>query len=388
MDGFGITHRFLIWVALSLSIFCPAARSESTRESAFRYSAEHYKGGELRIVHQLPVLIVSGSPEEIGEQIGALALRPAQRLKQIPYDLAKLQHTEHLFPILLQVGKVMLPQFLDDYRKEMAAMSKSGDMDIDLLTVVNTIDDLDRIGGCSSITIEPAHSATGGMLMARNLDYSPIPEDVPNYTLITVYHPRGKLSFASVGFPGWLGVLSGMNEAGLTLATHDVKQSADHSPAFTPIGTPMTLSFRRVLEECRTVAEAERLMKSVKRTTYLSIAVADKQNCAILELTPKSVVVRRPENGMLLCTNHFRSPELRVDTNCQRYANLSAGGLTGKVDLTQIWQRLHKASWGGTFQSMVFEPSLLKLHLAYGTPPATSQTPRMVDLADLLKKPQ
>jgi isopenicillin-N N-acyltransferase-like protein len=382
-------HRSLIAIGLNVLLLCSAVLSEPPLPTpeVFRFPAGQHKGGELRIVNHVPVLVVAGTPEEIGEQIGVLAMRTAPRLKEIPRELLKRRQVEHLYPLLMQVGKTMLPRFPENYRREMEAISKSGDVDRDLLTVINTIDDLERIGGCSSITIGTEHSATGGPLMARNLDYY-LPDYVPYYTLVTVYRPTGKLAFASVGFPGWLGVLSAMNESGLTLATHQVTQSADHSPSFTPDGTPMTLSFRRVMEECRTVAEAERLLRSVKRTTYLSIAVADTREAAVFELTPQSVVVRRPEDDMLICTNHFRSPELRVNMECDRYEKLKAGGITGKVDAPQLWQRLNKASWGATFQSMIFEPASLKLHLAFGAPPSTAQQPRTLDLAPLMRKRQ
>jgi isopenicillin-N N-acyltransferase like protein len=378
--------RCMMAIGLNSLLFYSAVLSapQSSQGTVFQYPIGKHKAGELKMVNDVPVLVVSGSPEEIGEQIGVLAMRPAPHLKDIPRDLLKQRKAEYLYPFLLQIGKTMLPRFPDDYRREMDAMSKSANVKLDLLTVCNTIDDVDRIGGCSSITIGAEHSATGGPLMARNLDYR-VPDYVPHYTLVTVYHPTGKHAFASVGFPGWLGVLSGMNDVGLILAVHEVFQSADHSPSFTPDGTPMTLSFRRVMEECRTIAEAERLLKTVKRTTYFSIAVADTKSAAILELTPKNVIVRPPEDGMLICTNHFRSPELRVNTESKRYEKLREGGINGKLDVPQLWQRLGRASWEITFQSMIFEPASLKLHLAFGEPPATSQKPRTLQLAKFLK---
>ena len=48
------------------------------------------------------------------------------------------------------------------------------------------IDDLERIGGCSSIVVLGKQSATGGPLMARNLDYN-APDSVSRYSLVTVY---------------------------------------------------------------------------------------------------------------------------------------------------------------------------------------------------------
>ena len=40
-----------------------------------------------------------------------------------------------------------------------------------------------------------------------------------------------------------------MNEAGLTLAADDIRESPDGSPSFSTDGTPMSLSFRRVMRD-------------------------------------------------------------------------------------------------------------------------------------------
>src|SRR5205085_6318195 len=108
-------------------------------------------------------------------------------------------------------------------------------------------------------------SATGQPLFGRNLDY-PTLGFLHEYTLVTVYRPTGKHAFVSIGFPGFIGCLSGMNDAGLTIAILEVYQTRDESPAFDAQGTPFALCFRRVLEECSTAAEAEALLRSMKRT--------------------------------------------------------------------------------------------------------------------------
>jgi predicted choloylglycine hydrolase len=75
--------------------------------------------------------------------------------------------------------------------------------------------------------------------------------------LVTVYRQRGKHAFASIGFPGLIGCASGINERGLAVAWLDASSTRDGSPAFNPTGTPLVCCFRRILEECATVEEAE-----------------------------------------------------------------------------------------------------------------------------------
>ena len=371
-------------IAQQLGITDPLLAALPTADQPFRYPEGRHEAGELKYVDDIPVLTVAGSPEEIGRQIGVLAARPAKAFLQFPEELLRARELQDRKSALIEDGKKVLAHSPERYQREIRALIEAGEAGSDALTLFNTTDDLDRIGGCSSITVVGERSLPGGPLMARNLDYDFAPAYIQHYTLVTVYRPTGKFAFASIGFPGFVGVLSAMNEAGLTLAADDIRESADGSPSFSVDGTPMMLSFRRVMEECRTVEEAEQLLRSVKHTTYLSLAVCDKQQAVVLELTPQCVVARHPEHDVLVCTNHFRSPELAVSRECPRYEALSAGATETTYDVPKIWARLHKAGTNGTLQSMVFEPTSLRLHLSADGVPATSRPPKSIDLKELL----
>src|SRR5207253_10596101 len=112
--------------------------------------------------------------------------------------------------------------------------------------------------------------------------------------------------FAAIGFPGSIGVLSGINDAGLALATLEVKSAKDQSAKFDGKGVPYALSYRRILEECTTIDAAVKLLNSIKRTTMNNLAICDKDGGAVIEITTESVVVRRPEKGQWLLTHHLR----------------------------------------------------------------------------------
>ena len=142
--------------------------------------------------------------------------------------------------------------------------------------VGNTIMDTYRdFLGCSSLLVSAEKSATHGPLLGRNLNFFTLGV-LNKYSLVTVHRPRGKHAFASVGLPGIMGCLSGMNDAGLTLAVHQVNRAADGSPLFNPKGMPYTMCFRRILEECTTIEEAEKLLRSIPRSTMLSLDVCDR----------------------------------------------------------------------------------------------------------------
>ena len=191
--------------------------------------------------------------------------------------------------------KSLVPQLPADHREEMRAAAEQLGIDRELGLVGNLLLDVYRGGfGCSSLIVDAGHSATGGPLFGRNLDFYTL-GILDKYSLVTVHRPKGKHAFVSIGFPGMFGCLSGMNDAGLALAVHEVFLSRDGAAMFNPKGVPYTFCFRRILEECATVAEAEKLLRATPRTTILSLALCDRRGRVVLEMTPKSVVARHGE---------------------------------------------------------------------------------------------
>ncbi|HZU38434.1 MAG TPA: C45 family peptidase [Gemmataceae bacterium] len=379
-------RRTLAFLVLLLAVPPLAAQSPHTFTEAC-----HGKG-TLRYIDGIPVLTVSGTPEEIGEQIGALTGKQLGQIARYPKMLVSLIRGQAGWDRLMATSKKLLPQFPEDYRKEMAAVAKAAHLDPELLLAGNTFPDILKSGGCSTIIVEPHRSVTRGPLFGRNLDY-PSLGFLYNYTLVTVYHPKGKHSFVSVGFPGMLGCVSGMNDAGLSLATLEVYWSKDGAPRLDTSGIPYTLCYRRLLEECGTVAAAERLMRSMKRTTMNNLAVCDTHAGEVFELTSKSLVVRPPLDDLCLCTNHFRTAELAPTEKrfarlkqCWRYATLEQAAALPQLGLADVARKLDQVNQGShTLQSMIFEPATLTLHLAAGRPPASALPMHTLDLGLLFR---
>jgi hypothetical protein len=351
----------------------------------FRYTEGTHGSGRLRYIHDLPVLTVAGTPEEIGEQIAVLTATPLQRLVKYPRAALEALHVGFLMPQLIKVSNAMLPQFPADHRRELEAMAKRAGVPMDLAVLGNTLPDILKTTGCSTIIVQPGRSAVKGPLFGRNLDYYNL-GFLHDYSLVTVYRPKGKHAFAAVGFPGMVGCISGMNDAGLALATLEVYSSKDGAPKLQAKGVPYALTYRRILEECTTVAEAEKLLRSLERTTMNNLAICDPHGGAVFEITSRSLVVRRPIEDICCCTNHFRTPELATSTQCRRFEILSTCRELPRIDLATVAQKLHAANQGeDTLQTMIFEPASLKLHLAIGKPPSSGRPMKTLDLVSLMK---
>ena len=115
------------------------------------------------------------------------------------------------------------------------------------------------------------------------------------------------------------------------------------------------------------------MLRELERTTILSLALCDAKGGKVLEMTPKTVVDRRPIDGVCACTNHFRTGELSVFALCSRYHKLIGSRDLGRLGVPEVAKKLHEVHLGRlTVQTMVFEPAVLKLHLAIGSCPSSA----------------
>jgi predicted choloylglycine hydrolase len=359
---------------------------QADQPQAFRYTEGKSGKAELKYVNDLPVLVVEGTPEEMGQQAGELTKDALKRMLGFSKEFLKAMGYEKRWPMLVEVSKGMSKQFPPDHVREIDALVKSGDIDRELVIVGNTFADISKAGGCSTLIVEADRSASGKPMFGRNLDY-PTLGKLQSYSLVTIYRPKGKHAFVSIGFPGLIGVLSGMNDAGLSLATLESYVAKDGAPTLNPKGVAYTLLYRRILEECTTVDDAEKLLRSAERTTMNNLAICDRNGGVVFEFTPKTLAVRRAEKGICPCTNHFRTEELAKDTKCRRYDALSKAWDIDKLDRAAVAKLMHAANQGEfTLQTMIFEPADRKLFLALGKCPTSALPMKELDLTPYFER--
>jgi hypothetical protein len=281
-----------------------------------------------------------------------------------------------------------MPMFPENNQKEMTAAAKASGVPRNILIMTNAMPDLQKVGGCSTIIVEPERSKTKAPLFGRILDWPPH-EDLPEFTLVTVFRQPKKHTFATVTFPIILGCISGMNDAGLCISINQIDRSKDGSPKSDLKGVPMLMLFRKILEECTTVEEAEKMLREAKRTTFFCVTACDKKGGCVFEVTTKNVIARRSVECVCCCTNHFRTDELCVSNVCKRYDILQKTQKNGdKFGVDEVKAEMHKVSQGAfTVHAIVFEPAERVMHLAYGGgKSATEKKLTKLDLGALFQK--
>lgn len=349
----------------------------------FEFKEAKHAAGSVKFVDGIPVITVAGKPAEIGEQLAELAVKPASDPKDLLERFLADNKLKGALPLVKLQAVKLKAGIPADHMTEIEAMAKRAELDLDLMIVANTMYDLSSGIGCSTLVVEKPRSATGEVVFGRLFDWTPT-KGLAERTAVVVMKPVNKHAFAMVTITPITGVVSGMNDAGLCLTINEIRlRDSKDKAAFNWKGVPTLLAFRRVLEECTTVVEAEKLLREMERTTSACMTVADATGGAVFEITPKSVEVRAANKGVCCCCNDFRTDALATKANpCKRLEKLlNAEATTDKLGVDDVFNRLDEVNQGKkTMQAMVFEPSKRLLHLKIGDGTASATKLKAVPL--------
>jgi len=170
---------------------------------------------------------------------------------------------------------------------------------------------------CSSFVLIGDRSMTGTPLHGRNLDYlisdgfvdpdGVIPRELRQNVVVLVTRPMHGRAFASVAWPGFVGVVTALNQDGLSLAC-----LTSTVPRETANGTPLLLLYRMLIQHAGTLDEAEWLLRGARRTigNNLTVASGPANDARRFEFTMERVQAAPPVDGLVVATNHFQQPAM------------------------------------------------------------------------------
>lgn len=165
--------------------------------------------------------------------------------------------------------------------------------------------------GCTTFTVDETRSRRGPLL-ARVFDFE-VDDVFDESKAVFFVQEEGKIPYASVAWPGLVGVVSGMNLAGVAVVVHGARGGP-----FSAQGEPVVHALRRVLGEAKTSEDAVRLLDARPAMVSHIVVVQDSSGTALrIERSvgrPGAVI---PLGEVAATTNHFEGP-LASDAKNQR----------------------------------------------------------------------
>ena len=166
--------------------------------------------------------------------------------------------------------------------------------------------------GCSSFAAWGEKTEDGQLIIGRNFDFY-AGDDFSKNKIIAFVNPSEGYKFMSVTWAGMIGVVSGMNEHGLTVTINAGKSKV---PLIAK--TPISILTREILQFATTIDEAIAIAK--KREVFVSESIfvgsANDKKAITIEVSPDNFGVYEVVNSnQLICSNHFQSDAYATDEN-------------------------------------------------------------------------
>ena len=349
----------------------------------------------------LKLLRIWGTPAErgyahghlLGTEIAAVATaeftarfaRQQPLLKQVRGAVDRLIE----YPEDVQAEIEALYAGLVDSKANLHMVELERDFDLKDLLVANALDVFGLLG-CSSFTLWGEQVEGGGVLAGRNFDWPLTGAHMVDATMLVVEHLPDGRAVASVGWPGYVGAVTGVSSDGLAAFLHVGSAEVTFTPE--PESWPSAIATRVLLERCK-AADGEAVFAECKRLLgytsppagYLSHVVlpraADKAApFAVFETDSKSCVAAERAPGASVLTNHFLTradgrPASKDSVDREKRVRRGIDGCLGegdkRVSIDEAWELLRSVQRGGvhafgTLHSVVFrhEPWCFELRVA------------------------
>jgi isopenicillin-N N-acyltransferase like protein len=163
--------------------------------------------------------------------------------------------------------------------------------------------------GCSSLAVWNDRSSDSSLLIGRNFDFY-FGDDFSRNKIIEFVKPDTGFNFAFITWGGMTGVVSGMNDRGLTVTINAGTLEIGRKAA-----TPVTLVAREILQFAGNIEEAATIAASrrINVSEIFMIGSAEDNKTILIEKTPNAQFVYESDSSVILCTNHFQSENLAAE---------------------------------------------------------------------------
>jgi isopenicillin-N N-acyltransferase like protein len=249
-------------VALSALLLCPALLRAEVIAREGKGHLERREDGGL-------VLHLRGTPREMGFQHGRL-LKDAihanlQKIVNNQGDLGKsdaYQAYLMMQPVMHDLLRKHVPA---RFQEEMRGLAEGAGLSYEDVEAANLFPEAFH---CSGIALRGKATKDGALWHVRILDYMTA-VGLQEAALVIIHQPDGQKAWLNVGFAGFLGTVTGLNESQVAIGEMGGGGLGEWD------GVPMSFLMRDALERASTAEEAVKIFRESKRTCEYYYVISD-----------------------------------------------------------------------------------------------------------------
>ena len=247
-------------------------------------------GGRLYQVGAQRVLLLHGTPYRMGLAHGTLLkAEAATLLKRVMTLCFAADAVQKKNPFADSLGKAyarLAPFIPARYQAEMCGLADGSGLPLRDVQRANIFPALFH---CSGFALFGGVTRGGQLLHGRVLDYM-TNAGLQDYAVTIVARPVGYNAFVSVGYAGFVGSVTGMNDKQIAVGEMGGRGEGKFD------GMPMGFLFRKVLEEAGSLDKAVDIFRKAPRTCEYYYVVSDGKSpdARGLYCTPERVDVVKP----------------------------------------------------------------------------------------------
>lgn len=212
-----------------------------------------------------------------------------------------------------------------EYWDEVQSVAGRVSVPADLMLLCNAYYDMVSVlFGCTAFAVD----TPSGPLHARNLDWWTENRLLNETSMACRFTGAPAGEFISIGWPGYLGVLSGMAPGRFAITLNAVL-----SEEAAQVALPVAFQIRKTFEEAETFSDAvDRLSQAmIPCNCLLLVSGVEPGEMLVIERTPTRNAIRRPEAGRVIVANDYLKLDAETvpantelqSSSCGRYSRVA-----------------------------------------------------------------
>lgn len=304
-------------------------------------------------------MYIEGDGFERGVAIGKLTKELAEKqetafVKQIKELVPSENYLNYLKYFVAYFNRKLPDYITDEYKEEIYGVSLYASDKFDYIgpkyyrilnyhgahDIGHALQDKNMTVGCTSFAAWNQHSEDGKMIVGRNFDFYSGDEFAQN-KIVCFCKPKTGHKFMYITWAGFTGVVSGMNDQGLTVTINAAKSDIPTSAA-----TPVSLVAKEILQYSKNIQEVFEIAQ--KRDVFVSesifIASTNDNKSYIIEKTPTKTNLYSENRELLVCSNHYQSALFKGDYSNNKNI-MESSSIYRKVRMEQLLGQIPKMNY-------------------------------------------